>query len=152
MITRRSFIQRTLLGVAAIAVSPQVAAKPFPPSLWITDSESTVALCVELMAHHCGILDTRIFTSKRTLIHCLLTAFRQPRILVTDFLDAEMRGNEFIRLARHASPDTSLILHSAVIGSVEQWIAVSGQNAPRPDAIIEKPDARSLMAVLSQMR
>ncbi len=83
---------------------------------------------------------------------CLQAEVNKPTFLVTDYLGGHMRGNEFIDLARHASPNTKLILFSAVVGNMEGWIAVAGSNAPRPDAIAEKPDARKLMTVLCQMR
>ena len=76
------------------------------------------------------------------------------RLAVRTFLSDtwRVRGNEFVRLARHASPSTKLILFSAVVGNIEGWIAVAGLSAPRPDAIVEKPNAWKLMTVLCQMR
>ena len=147
---RRSFLCRTLLGAAGLAAIPSVI--PGRPSLWIADSEPCVAFAVQLLARHCGFADVRIFECKRMAIQRLRTEVTKPTLLITDYLSGYMRGNEFIRLARHAAPGTKLILFSAVVGNIERWIAVAGMNAPRPDAIVEKPSVRKLMAALCQTR
>lgn len=156
---RRTFIQRALYGTAALAAIPNTATisalteKQFTiPGLWIADSEPGVALAIKLLAVHSGIADVTVFESKRAAMRRLRAANPKPAFIVTDYLGGEMDGSEFITLARHAAPGTRLILHSAVVGDIERWIEVAGCSAPRPHAIIEKPDAQKLMAVLRQMR
>ena len=131
---------------------PAVLAPARRHSLWIADSEPCVAFAVQLLARHCGFAEARIFASKTMAINRLRAAATKPALLVTDYLSGRMRGNEFVRLARHASLGTKLILFSAALGNIEEWIAVAGLSAPRPDAIVEKPNARKLMTVLCQMR
>ena len=120
------------------------------PTLWIADSEPSVALSIQVVARHCGLGDARIFACKRTAIECLRAAVKKPELLVTDYLSGHMRGDEFIQLARAASPNTKLILLSAVVGNIQRWIAVAGLDAPRPDAIVEKPNALELIAAFYQ--
>ena len=150
MMPRRSFLCRTLLGAAGLAAIPSVI--PGRPSLWIADSEPCVAFAVQLLARHCGFADAHFFESNAMAIKRLRTEATKPALLVTDYLSGRMRGDEFVRLARHASPATKLILFSGAVGNIEGWIAVAGLSAPRPDAIVEKPNARKLMTVLCQMR
>lgn len=122
------------------------------PSLWIADSDPGVSFAVQLLAQQSGFAETRIFACKQKALTSLQTAITKPTLLVTDYLSGQMRGDEFIRSARHASPITKLILFSAVAGNTEGWIDVAGINAPRPDAIFEKPSARQLMTGLCQMK
>jgi CheY-like chemotaxis protein len=120
------------------------------PSLWIADSDPSVACAVQFLASHCGLVDVHIFESKLKAIKCLQTRFAKPTLLITDYFGGQMRGSEFIRLARQASPETKLILFSAAVDSAKRWITVAGLNIPKPDAIVEKPDIRALMAALGQ--
>jgi CheY-like chemotaxis protein len=147
MMLRRSFLCNAFLGAAGLVAMPAVLA-PRRPSLWIADSEPCVAFAVQLLARHCGFADARIFASNAIAIKRLRTEAIKPALLVTDYLSGRMGGNEFMQLARHASPATKLILFSATLGTIEEWIAVAGLSAPRPDAIVEKPNARKLMPVL----
>jgi response regulator RpfG family c-di-GMP phosphodiesterase len=149
MMTRRTFLGRSLLGAAGLAVIPGVMAER-RPTLWISDGDPSVALSIQVLARHCGVVDAHIFECKRKAIRCLRAEVDKPTFLVTDYASGQMRGNEFIRLARDASPDTKLILFSAVVGNIQRWIAVAGLDAPSPDAIVEKPDVRKLMAALCQ--
>ncbi len=148
---RRLFLCTALLGTAGLVTMPGVLAEVSRPSLWIADSEPGVAVAVHLLARHCGFGEAHVFECKRTALERLRTAVTKPTLLVTDYWSGQMRGDEFIRLARQASPVTKLILFSAVVGNMEGWIAVAGINAPRPDAIVEKPSARKLTATLFQM-
>lgn len=148
---RRLFLCRALLGAAGLAAMPIVMAQVRRPSLWIADSEPGVAVAVQLLARHCGFGEAHVFECKRTALERLRTAVTKPTVLVTDYWSGHIRGNEFIRLARHASAATKVILFSAVLGNLQGWIAVAGLNAPRPDAIVEKPSARKLTATLVQM-
>ena len=116
------------------------------------DSDPRVALAVQLLARHLGLADAPIFACKRRAINCLQTEVTKPALLVTDYYSGQMRGDELIRLARQASPATKVILFSAVVGSIEGWIAVAGLDTPKPDVIVEKPNTRKLMTVLCQMR
>ena len=151
MIPRRSFLCRTLLGVAGLAVIPSVVAQVRCPSLWIADSDPGVAFTIQLLARHCGLVDVQIIEGKTTAIKRLQTGDAKPTLLVTDYVTGNLRGNEFIRLARHAAPDTKVILFSAVVGNLHRWIAAAGSDAPRPHAFVEKPSARKLMTALCQM-
>jgi response regulator RpfG family c-di-GMP phosphodiesterase len=150
MMPRRSFLCRALIGVAGLAVTPSIMTQVRRPSLWIADSGAGVACAIQLLARQCGFAEARTFACKRTAIQSLRTEVNKPTIFVTDYLSGQMRGDEFIRLARHDSPATKLIIFSAVVGSMEGWIAAAGINAARPDAIVEKPDARRLMTALCQ--
>jgi CheY-like chemotaxis protein len=150
MMPRRSFLCRALLGAAGFAAMPEIITRVRRPSLWIADSEPCVALSIQMLARHCGLGDARIFACKQTAINCLRTGVNKPALLVTDYLGGHMRGDKFIRLARDASPNTRLILLSAVVGDLQRWIAVAGLDAPRPDAIVEKPNARELIAAFAQ--
>ena len=152
MMPRRSFIRSALLGAAGLAAMPAVLAQEHRPSLWIADSEPGVAFAIQLLARNCGFEQVHIFECKRTAIRHLQTVATKPTLLVTDYWSGQMRGSEFIRLARDASPATKVILFSAVVGNLTVWTAVAGPNAPRPHAIVEKPSARKLMATLCQMR
>lgn len=150
MMPRRSFLCRALLGAAGFAAMPEIMIPVRRPSLWIADSEPSVAFSIQVLARHCGLGDARIFACKRRAIECLRAAANKPALLVTDYLSGHMRGDEFIQLARDASPSTKLILLSAVVGNIQRWIAVAGFDAPRPDAIVEKPNARELIAAFCQ--
>ena len=150
MMPRRTFLGRTLLGAARLALFPSANAPARPSSLWIADRESSVAFTVQLLAQHCGFADARVFACKQHAIKSLRTVAAKPTLLVTDYWSGNIQGDEFIRLARHASPGTKLIVFSAVVGSLERWIAVAGASALRPDAIAEKPNARKLMTTLCQ--
>ena len=150
MMPRRSFLCRAFLGAAGFAAMPGIITQVRPPSLWIADSEPSVALSIQVLARHCGLGDTRIFACKRTAIECLRAEVNKPALLVTDYLSGHMRGDKFIKLARVASPNTKLILLSAVVGNIQRWIAVAGLDAPRPDAIVEKPNARELIAAFCE--
>jgi response regulator RpfG family c-di-GMP phosphodiesterase len=131
---------------------PAVLAPARRPSLWIGEREPCVAFAVQLLARDCGFVDAQIFTCKRKAIKCLRAEVNKPALLVTDYLSGHMRGTEFIRLTRHASPATKLIFFSAAVGNIEGWVAVAGLSASRPDAFVEKPNTRKLMTVLCQMR
>ena len=152
MMPRRSFLRSAVLGAAGVATIPSIIAQVRRPPLWIADGEPCVAFPVQLLARHCGFAEVRIFECKRMAIKRLRTEVAKPALLVTDYLSGHMRGNEFIRLARHAAPATKVILFSAVVGNLQRWIAVAGLDAPSPDAIVEKPNVRELMATLCQMR
>jgi len=145
---RRTFLCHAPLGAAGLAVIPSVIGQVRCPSLWISEGDPCVALSIQVLARHCGFVDARIFECKSKAIECLRAEVNKPAVLVTDYRSGQMWGDEFIRLARHASPDTKLILFSAVVGNIQRWIAAAGLDAPRPDAIVEKPDARKLMAAL----
>ena len=151
MMPRRSFLRTALLGTAGLVVMPSVLAPVRRPSLWIAESDPGVAFTIQLLARHCGFAEAHIFACKRTAIRQLQTAATKPALLVTDYWSGQMRGSEFIRLVREATPATKVILFSAVVGNLQGWMAVAGANAPRPDAIVEKPSARKLMAALCQM-
>lgn len=151
MIPRRTFLRTAILGAVGLAAMPGVLAPGHRPSLWIADSDPGVALAIQLQARHCGFADAHIFECKRTAIHRLRTTSTKPTLLVTDYWGGRVRGNEFIRLARDASPATKVILFSAVVVNLQGWLEIAGANAPRPDAIVEKPSARKLMATLCQM-
>ena len=150
MMPRRTFLCHAPLGAGWLAAIPSVIEQVRHPSLWISDSDPSVALSIQVLARHCGFADAQIFECKRKAIECLRAEVNKPAFLVTDYRSGQMLGDEFIRLARHASPDTKLILFSAVVGTMQRWIAAAGLDAPRPDAIVEKPDARKLMAALCQ--
>jgi len=152
MMSRRSFLRHALLGATGLAVMPSVLAPGRHPALWIADSDLTVAFTIQTLARHYGFAEVQLFECKRTVIKRLLTTAPKPTLLVTDYWSAQIRGSEFIRLARDASPATKVILFSAVVGNLQDWMAVAGLNAPRPDAIVEKPGARKLMTALCQMR
>ena len=152
MMPRRAFLRSAILGAAGLATMPRVIAQARHPSLWIADSDPRVALAVQLLARHLGLADAPIFACKRRAINCLQTEVTKPALLVTDYYSGQMRGDELIRLARQASPATKVILFSAVVGSIEGWIAVAGLDTPKPDVIVEKPNTRKLMTVLCQMR
>lgn len=152
MMPRRSFLARTLLGAAGLATMPCGIVNVSRPSLWIADSEPAVACAIQLLARQCGFTDVNIFGCKRTAIQRLRTEITKPTLVVTDYWSGQMQGDEFIRLARQASPNTKVILFSAVVGNRQRWIAVAGVNAPRPDAFVEKPSTRKLMTTLCQMR
>jgi DNA-binding NarL/FixJ family response regulator len=151
MMPRRTFLRTAFLGAVGLAAMPGDLAPMRRPSFWIADSDPGVAFAIQLLARHCGFADAHIFECKRTAIHRLRTASTKPTLLVTDYWGWRMRGSEFIRLARDAAPATKAILFSAVVGNLQDWIDVAGVNAPRPDAIVEKPSARKLMATLCQM-
>src|SRR6266568_3102040 len=150
MMPRRTFLCHAPLGVVWLTAIPSVVGHVRRPSLWISDSDPCVALSIQVFARHCGFVDTHIFECKPKAIECLQAEVNKPTCLVTDYGRGQMRGNEFIRLARQAGRNTKLILFSAVVGSIQRWITVAGLDSPRPDAIVEKPDARKLMAVLCQ--
>lgn len=150
MMARRSFLCRALVGAAGFAAMPEIIIQVHRPSLWIADSEASVALSIQMLARHCGLCDARIFVCKRRAIKCLRTAVNKPALLVTDYLSGHMRGDKFIQLARDASPNTKLILLSAVVGNLQRWIAVAGLEAPRPDTIVEKPNTRELIAAFAK--
>ena len=152
MMPRRSFLRSALLGAAGLVVMPNVLAPVRRPFLWIADSDPTVAFTIQTLARHYGFAEVHIFACKRTVIKRLLATAPKPTLLVTDYWSAQMRGSEFIRLARDASPATKVILFSAVVGNLQGWIAVAGPNAPQPDAIVEKPSARKLMALLCRIQ
>ena len=101
------------------------------------------------MARECGIADARIFNSKRKAVRQLRASFFKPDFIITDYLDSEMRGDEFIRLARQISPQTKVILFSAVVGNADRWNKFAGLDAPIPDLIIEKPDTQRLRIILA---
>lgn len=149
MMPRRSFLCRALLGSVGLAVIPATLSLVRRPSLWITDDEPSVAFAVQLFSRHHRICNARIFASKSKAIECLQTAVEKPALIVTDYWSSEMRGDEFIRLARHASPGTKIILFSAVVGSAEEYIDCAGLNALKPDAIVEKPNVGKLIMTLA---
>jgi len=150
MMPRRTFLCHAPLGAVWLTAIPSVVGHVGRPSLWISDGDPCVALSIQVLARHCGFADAHIFECKRTALKSLQAEVNKPAFLVTDYRSGQMLGDEFIRLARHASPDTKLILFSAVVGNLQRWIAAAGLDAPRPDAIVEKPDARKLMAALCQ--
>ena len=150
MMPRRTFLCHAPLGAAGLAVIPSVIEQVRRPSLWISDGDHCVALSIQVLARHCGFAEAHIFDCKRKALECLRAEVNKPAFIVADYRSGHMLGDEFIGLARHASPDTRLILFSAVVGNIERWIAAAGLDAPRPDAIVEKPDARKLMTVLCQ--
>lgn len=152
MMPRRSFLRSALLGTAGLAAIPSLLGQVRRPSLWIADSDPTVAFTIQTLARHYGFAEVHIFECKRTAIRHLQTVAIKPTLLVTDYWSGQMRGSEFIRLARDASPATKVILFSAVVGNLQGWIAVAGPNAPQPDAIVEKPSARKLMALLCRIQ
>ena len=149
MMPRRSFLCRALLVAAGFAIAPRAMAASRRHSLWIADSEPGVAFAVQLFLRHHRISNARIFASKSKAIECLQTSVEKPALIVTDYWSSEMRGDEFIRLARHASPGTKIILFSAVVGSVEEYIDCAGLNALKPDAIVEKPNVGKLIMTLA---
>lgn len=151
MMPRRSFLCRTLLGIAGLAVAPSVVAQVRRPSLWIADSDPGVAFTVQLLARRYGLVNVHIIECKTTAIKRLQTGDANPSLLITDYVSGNLRGNDFIRLARHAAPDTKVILFSAVVGNLQRWIAAAGSDVPRPHAFVEKPSARKLMTALCQM-
>jgi CheY-like chemotaxis protein len=151
MMPRRSFLRHAIFGAAGLAALPNVLAPVRRPSLWIADSEPSVAFTIQLLARHCGFAEVHTFECKRTAIRHLQTVAIKPTLFVTDYWSGQMRGSEFIRLARDAAPATKVILFSAVVGNFQRWIAVAGSNAPRSDAIAEKPNGRKLMSALCQM-
>ena len=148
MISRRSFLGTAFLGTAGIVAFPGVIVSVRRPLLWIADSEPCVGIAVQFPARYYGLADAHIYECKRTAIKCLNTEINKPALIVTDYLSGQMRGDEFIRLARLASPGTKLILFSAVVGNIEEYKALAGSNVTRPDAIVEKPNIRKLIAVL----
>ena len=152
MMPRRSFLARSLLGVAGIAAMPVAIAHMSCPSLWIAESEPSVAAAIRLLAQRSGFAAVRVFTCKRTAIKYLRTEFPKPTLLVTDYWNAQMQGDEFVRLARQASPQTKVILFSGVVGNFQQWTKAAGVNALRPHAFVEKPNSQELITAFCQSR
>lgn len=152
MMPRRSFICRTVLGVAGLATAPVAIAQVKLPSLWIAESEPSVAAAIRLLARQSGFAAVRIFNCKQTAIKCLRTETTKPTVLVTDYWSGQMWGDEFVRLARHASPKSKVILFSGVVGNVERWITVAGVNTIQPHAFVEKPNSQDLVAAFYQIR
>ena len=151
MMPRRSFLWRALLGATGLAAVPSVIVQMRRPLLWIADSNPCVAFAIQLLARHCGFADSHIVECKRVAIKRLQTEVPKPKLLVTDYWSGHMRGNEFIRLARHVFPTTKVILFSTGVGNLRSWSDLAGLDAPIPDAIVEKPSTGKLMAALCQM-
>jgi hypothetical protein len=155
-INRRTFIQTTLLCAASLAASTHPITRPrhirvrlASGGLWVVDSERDVATSVELLAQHAGIAHIRAFRSKHEALRCLQAAATKPRILVTDYLGGEMKGREFIPIARKLSPGTIIILFSAVIADERAWVGAAGPNVAQPDVVICKPDVAALLQCFS---
>lgn len=147
---RRSFLACTVLGAAGLATMPTAIPQVSRTSLWIAESEPSVAAAIRLLVQRCGFANVDTFACKRTAIQCLQTEVTKPTLLVTDYWSGQMQGDEFIRLARQASPNTRVILFSGVVGNLERWLTVAGVNALQPHAFVEKPNSQELIATFYQ--
>ena len=155
---RRSFLTAAVLGTAGVAATGVLpgswaganttvcSAMPAGPSLWIADAEPSVALAVHHLANLAGISNIRVFGSKPFALRWMLGT--RPDLIVSDFLDPEMSGKEFVGSVRALSPRTRIILFSAVLDGLEAWVGLAGRNVPAPDVVIQKPDAAGLLRVL----